>query len=133
MAKKLVSSEENRYIKRLIILVSNFIRNFKVNGYDENDFAVLNQKTDNVRTKLFLEISQACYLEYKKWLIENHAVDFEDMINESARVLNNVKEMKQKLDFKYLIVDEYQDISRQRFDLIKAFFGSDISEGYGGW
>ena len=29
--------------------------------------------------------------------------------------------MKQKLDFKYLIVDEYQDISRQRFDLVKAF------------
>ena len=58
----------------------------------------MTQKTDNVRTKLFLEISQACYLEYKKWLIENHAVDFEDMINESARVLNNVKEMKQKLD-----------------------------------
>ena len=44
VAKKLVSSEENRYIKRLIILVSNFIRNFKVNGYDEDDFAVLNQK-----------------------------------------------------------------------------------------
>lgn len=53
--------------------------------------------------------------------MENRAVDFEDMINESARVLNNVKEMRQKLDFKYLIVDEYQDISRQRFDLVKAF------------
>lgn len=121
VARKLVSSEENRYIKRLIILVTNFIRNFKVNGYDEDDFAMLDRKTDNVRTKLFLEISHACYLEYKKWLIENHAVDFEDMINESARVLNSVKEMKQKLIFKYLIVDEYQDISRQRFDLVKAF------------
>ena len=43
------------------------------------------------------------------------------MINESARVLNEVKEMKEKLDFKYLIVDEYQDISRQRFDLVKSF------------
>ena len=31
-----------------------------------------------------------------------------------------VKEMKQKLNFKYIIVDEYQDISRQRFDLTKA-------------
>ena len=28
--------------------------------------------------------------------------------------------MKQKLHFKYIIVDEYQDISRQRFDLTKA-------------
>lgn len=60
-------------------------------------------------------------MEYKKFLVENHAVDFEDMINESVRVLTEVKDMKQKLDFKYLIVDEYQDISRQRFDLVQAF------------
>lgn len=121
IVKKLVVSEENKYINRLVFLVINFIRNFKVNGYDERDFDRLSLKTGNVRTKLFLDIAHACFLEYKKFLVENHAVDFEDMINESARVLNEVKDMKQKLDFKYLIVDEYQDISRQRFDLVKAF------------
>lgn len=119
--KKLITLEENKYINRLVFLVINFIRNFKVNGYDETEFDELARKTSNVRTKLFLDICHACFLEYKKYLIENHAVDFEDMINESARVLNEVKEMKEKLDFKYLIVDEYQDISRQRFDLVKAF------------
>ena len=51
-------------------------------------------------------------LEYQRYLKENDAVDFEDMINESARVLRQVKEMRQKLHFKYIIVDEYQDISR---------------------
>lgn len=59
-------------------------------------------------------------MEYERWLNENKAVDFEDMINESARILNEVKDMNQKLDFKYVIVDEYQDISKQRFDLTKA-------------
>ena len=121
IVKKLIASEENKYINRLVFLVINFIRNFKVNGYDERDFDRLSLTTSNVRTKLFLDIAHACFLEYKKFLVENHAVDFEDMINESARVLEEVKEMKQKLDFKYLIVDEYQDISRQRFDLVKAF------------
>lgn len=121
IVKKLVASEENKYINRLVFLVTNFIRNFKVNGYDERDFSKLFLKTSNVRTKLFLDIAHACFLEYKKFLVENHAVDFEDMINESVRVLEEVKEMKQKLDFKYLIVDEYQDISRQRFDLVKSF------------
>lgn len=121
IVKKLIVLEENKYINRLVFLVINFIRNFKVNGYDETDFDELARKTTNVRTRLFLDICHACYLEYKRYLIENHAVDFEDMINESARVLNEVKEMKEKLDFKYLIVDEYQDISRQRFDLVKAF------------
>ena len=121
IVKKLVASEENKYINRLIFLVINFIRNFKVNGYDERDFGRLSLGTSNVRTRLFLDIAHACFLEYKRFLVENHAVDFEDMINESARVLNEVKDMKQKLDFKYLIVDEYQDISRQRFDLVKSF------------
>lgn len=121
IVKKLIALEENKYINRLVFLVINFIRNFKVNGYDETAFDELARKTTNVRTRLFLDICHACYLEYKRYLIENHAVDFEDMINESARVLNEVKEMKEKLDFRYLIVDEYQDISRQRFDLVKAF------------
>ena len=121
IVKKLVASEENKYINRLVFLVINFIRNFKVNGYDERDFDRLSLGISNVRTKLFLDIAHACFLEYKKFLVENHAVDFEDMINESARVLNEVKDMKQKLDFKYLVVDEYQDISRQRFDLVKTF------------
>ncbi len=67
-----------------------------------------------------MNICNDCYLEYEKWLKENKAVDFEDMINELARLLKEVKEMKQKLDFKYIIVDEYQDISKQRFDLTKA-------------
>lgn len=121
IVRKLVDSEENKYIRRLVFLVTNFIRNFKTNGYDERDFARLALTTENVRTKLFLDITHACFLEYKKFLVENHAVDFEDMINESVRVLTEVKDMKQKLDFKYLIVDEYQDISRQRFDLVQAF------------
>lgn len=124
--KKLIASEENKYIKRLIVLVTTFIKNFKVNGYEEKEFDELRLKINNVRTKLFLNIAHACYLEYKKYLIENHAVDFEDMINESVRVLKEVKDMKQKLDFKYLIVDEYQDISRQRFDLVKSF--SEVTE-----
>lgn len=119
--RKLIAAEENKYIRRLVVLVINFIRNFKVNGYEEQEFDELARKTSNVRTKLFLDICHGCYLEYKKYLIENRAVDFEDMINESARVLNEVKEMKEKLDFRYLIVDEYQDISRQRFDLVRSF------------
>lgn len=122
----LVAREENRYIRKLINLICRFISNFKVNGYTSEDFNRMYHSTQNVRTRLFLDICNDCYLEYEKYLKENNAVDFEDMINESARILLEVKEMKQKLDFKYVIVDEYQDISRQRFDLTKAL--SDITE-----
>lgn len=116
----LVAGEENRYTRKLVNLICRFISNFKVNGYNADDFNRMYHSTQNVRSRLFLDICHDCYLEYDRWLKENNAVDFEDMINESARLLREVKEMKKKLDFKYVIVDEYQDISRQRFDLTKA-------------
>lgn len=116
----LVAGEENRYIRKLLNLICRFISNFKVNGYSAEEFERMYHSTKNVRSRLFLEICHECYLEYNRWLKENHVVDFEDMINESSRILREVKEMKQKLDFKYVIVDEYQDISRQRFDLTKT-------------
>ncbi len=115
----LVAGEENRYIRKLINLICRFISNFKVNAYQADDFSRMYHSTQNVRSRLFLSICNDCYLEYERWLKENKAVDFEDMINESTRLLREVKEMKKKLDFKYIIVDEYQDISRQRFDLTK--------------
>ena len=118
--EKLVVSEENRYIRKLVALICRFISNFKTNGYTADDFNRMYHSTQNVRTRLFLNICNDCYLEYQRFLKENQAVDFQDMINESARILRDVKEMKQKLDFKYIIVDEYQDISRQRFDLVSA-------------
>ena len=118
--EKLVRSEENRYIRKLVSLIQRFITNFKTNGFTADDFNRMYHSTQNERTRLFLNICNDCYLEYERYLKENDAVDFQDMINESARVLREVEEMKQKLDFKYVIVDEYQDISRQRFDLVTA-------------
>lgn len=118
--KTLVEGEENRYVRKLINLICRFISNFKVNGYTAEDFNRMYHSTQNVRTRLFLDICNDCFLEYEKYLKENNAVDFQDMINESARILRETKEMEKKLDFKYVIVDEYQDISRQRFDLTKA-------------
>lgn len=115
----LVAGEENRYVRKFISLICRFISNFKVNGYTAEEFNRMYHSTQNVRTRLFLDVCHDCYLEYDRWLKENNAVDFEDMINESVRILREVKDMNKKLDFKYIIVDEYQDISRQRFDLTK--------------
>ena len=117
---KIVSTEENKYILKLVKLVCTFIQNFKTNGFTTERFYEWESKSTNERTKLFLDVCQQCYLEYTKRLKQQHAVDFEDMINESARILREQKKSGVKLDFKYIIVDEYQDISRQRFDLTKA-------------
>ena len=117
--EKIVSTEENKYISRLVKLVCTFISNFKTNGYTPDYFSRFAYKSKNERTKLFLTICEQCYYEYSKCLKERNAIDFEDMINESARIIRDEQLKGEKLKFKYIIVDEYQDISRQRFNLTK--------------
>lgn len=157
---KLVSREEARSVSRLVLLLSRFISGFKTDGYTLEQFDILYEKQDNVRARLFLDIARACYLEYERVLQEKEALDFEDMINDSAAILRREAEENQASktysaenqavkihsaetvsentdsglttfkkdaskksaapDFKYIIVDEYQDISRQRFDLVRA-------------
>ncbi len=124
--EKLQLSEENKYIAPLTKLITTFISNYKVNGYDEKHFAIMENQTKSVRTRLFLEISEGAYLFYEERLHMGNQVDFSDMINESARLLNEKKELGEKLSFKYIIVDEYQDISKQRFDLTKVL--SDVCD-----
>lgn len=118
--QKIVSTEENKYIFKLVRLICTFIQNFKTNGFDTDKFRQLHRMTDNVRTKLFLDVCHMCYLEYSKKLKERGAVDFEDMINDSAKILQEQQDLGEKLNFKYIIIDEYQDISRHRFDLARA-------------
>lgn len=117
---KLAISEENKYISKLVVLLCRFINNFKTNGLTEDDFLAFLRRNQNVRTKLFLEIARKCYLQYQKRLKEENAVDFQDMINVSARLLKDYNNLGGILDYKYIIVDEYQDISKQRFDLTES-------------
>ena len=128
---KLVFQEEARSVSRLVMLLSRFISAFKTDGYTLEQFDIFYQNHSDVRTRLFLDIARACYLEYERVLQEKDALDFEDMINDSAAILRRIIEEnlsgrtdgpKKTLtpDFRYIIVDEYQDISRQRFDLVRA-------------
>ena len=81
------------------------------------------QKPQNVYRFLLLVVGEALlflFLFLAGYLMDSHLVDFEDMINESARILREMHAKGERLDFRYIIVDEYQDISRQRFDLTTA-------------
>lgn len=117
--KRLIDTEESKYITRLTFLICTFISNFKTQGYGLDKFAEFKTANKNVRTKLFLDICKVCFYEYQKVLEEQHCIDFQDMINESAKLIHQKRIDREQLDYKYIIVDEYQDISRQRYNLIK--------------
>lgn len=118
--KKISDQDGSRYVRKLINLVDRFIGNFKTNGYTVQQFDEWQLSANNVRTKLFLRICKECYLEYERYLNKHNAIDFSDMINKSAILLKESEAVRSQIKFKYIIVDEYQDISRQRFNLVEA-------------
>lgn len=116
---QVISTEQNKYIGKLIKLVTSFIEAFKTNGYNAGHFKMLKRKTNNERDKLFLDIVEGTYNYYQNDLKINYAIDFSDMINDSVEIIKNMQENNEKIPYKYIIVDEYQDISHQRYNLTK--------------
>ena len=114
---KLFDSKENEYFVKFISLAQNFISNMKLNNYNKDDIDYLINNVEDKRTKLFLKCIKPIYFKYNAYLNNHNMIDFDDMIIKSIKIINT-KDIDFK--YKYIIVDEYQDISLERFELIKA-------------
>lgn len=75
------------------------------------------------RQRLFLDFILPIIEKYNETLSEGDEIDFNDMINHAADLIAE-NGLDQKYD--YIIIDEYQDISVARFELIKQI--RDLSE-----
>lgn len=117
--KKIVDTGKDKYIFKLIQFMINFIEQYKTTGYDEKGFELLRKKTDNPRTLLFLDIAEEVYHHYQATLKQRNQIDFADMINDAHFYLQEIESQRINLPYKYIIIDEFQDIARQRFNLTK--------------
>lgn len=117
--KKIVETGKDKYIIKLILFMMNFIEQYKTAGYDEAGFKILRKKTDNPRTLLFLDIAEEVYHHYQSVLKQNNQIDFADMINDAHFYLQEIEHQHIEMPYKYIIIDEFQDIARQRFNLTK--------------
>lgn len=117
--KKLVETGKDKYIYKFIYFILEFINQYKTTGFDSGGFDVLRSKTDNVRNLLFLNIAQEVYNYYQEALKSKNQIDFADMINDAYLLLCEIEKTGVKLPYKYIVIDEFQDIARQRFNLTK--------------
>jgi DNA helicase-4 len=117
--KKIVETGKDKYIYKLVWFMINFIDQFKASGYDAKGFDVLRKRTDNVRNQLFLDIAEQVYEHYQRTLKERNQIDFADMINDANELLTEMEIQGNRLSYKYIVIDEFQDIARQRFNLTK--------------
>ena len=116
--ERLKDTSEDKYINNFVNrIVIPFISYFKRSNYKLEEFMKI--KTDNDLLNKQIRVISDIYLNYESKLREKNLIDFEDMINISYKVMPYIKEKNLGVDYKYIIIDEYQDVSMQRFNLTK--------------
>ena len=91
------------------------IANAKMLGYDPERYA-LEYKDD-----ADIEAVEKVYARYQKHLKENNALDFDDLLNETRKLLYSNDEAREYLAsrFRYILVDEFQDTNEVQYQIIK--------------
>ena len=115
-------------VSALDTLINTFLNLFKSNNFKISRIKLEINKIDDkkIRTRYlsFISIFEPILNNYNSYLKANNLIDFSDMINEAS---NYIIENKFKNKFKYIIIDEFQDTSIGRFNLIKALLNNNNS------
>ena len=64
--------------------------------------------------------------EYRKELRKSNALDFDDLLLETVRLLKSSSEVRERYQrrYRYMLIDEYQDTNRPQYELIKLLAGA---------
>src|SRR5690606_16388179 len=98
-----------------------FITLLKSNNYSISEIIQKNNKQNlsflKERNELFIEIIKPIFQLYENFLKRENELDFNDLINKATNYINQgmLKDV-----YKYIIIDEFQDISIGRYNLLKA-------------
>ena len=107
--KRLLKSNLKMAIKKDI---HTFLMLYKANNYTDEYFIELIKKG---KYRHFLMISYALFLLYENEKKAQNKIDFDDLIKEA---IQSLKKEDHHLPYKYILIDEFQDTSQLRFDLI---------------
>ncbi len=77
-------------------------------------------KKNHVQSFIDEKVAQV-FEEYQKRLVENNAMDFEDLLLKPIELFNSNSKILQKYkkQFKYILVDEFQDTNKAQYELLK--------------
>ena len=95
-------------------LVYTFLNLMKSNNKIPSDFKEI--KNDK-RLAVFLEVFKPLYHKYQARLAADGSIDYNDMINEATKHINRGDFRR---PYKYILVDEFQDMSLGRYELVKS-------------
>lgn len=110
--------------KEISNLIWSFIKLAKSNLLYPADIKKRFSSKDYTRKQiLFAKLALVVYETYQNELKRKNCIDFNDMLNNAVEIAMQHKlEYLEKYD--YILIDEFQDISNQRLELVKCFVNS---------
>ena len=99
--------------------IVNFITNAKTYGISpERIHEKLRDGKWSKKQVAFGNLAVKIFADYRDYLVETKKIDFEDMINEAVTELEKDRNLCSGV-YDHILIDEYQDISAQRYRLIR--------------
>lgn len=116
-------------------LVLTFLSLYKSNNLTlekitQKQQSIFTTKYKKLKSEVFIKIFILVIERYKKFLNENNAIDFHDMINNATELIQSESV---KTPYKYIIIDEFQDIWLGRYRLIKAILEKNDAQLFCVW
>lgn len=108
------------YFEQFVNFIETFINLYKTNNYNFND--ILLKRYKKTERKILLIIFKI-YYNYELEKQSTKTFDFDDLIVYASKYVNS-----SKLNYKYIIVDEFQDTSFIRLQLVKQIFNNTQSK-----
>ena len=106
-------------------LLATFLNHVKSGRLSSDELASrARQMGDRRRSESFLDVFEQVRACYQKLLSDQEALDFHDLINLAGA---HIHEGRWNPKYRYVLVDEFQDISAGRMALLQALQGQDVA------
>lgn len=113
----IINKNNSGLLNEICNVFSTIISLIKSNDYSIESVDRLPEVNNSSINKLTIELISPIYNDYQTGLEKNEMIDFNDMINMATKAILNNKFLH---NYKYVIVDEYQDMSMSRFKLLES-------------
>lgn len=112
-----INKNNNGLLNEICRVFETIINLIKSNNYTIDYLYLISRTQESAINIITLDLIKPIYEAYQKELVDKNSIDFNDMINMATTY---IEQNKYEHSYKYVIVDEYQDISNSRYRLLKA-------------
>jgi DNA helicase IV len=123
--------EFNNYhedIKDFIRMVMRITDMIKVESLDVSEIQQKAEQDQHERVRDFYKLGLPIVKKYKEYCINKSYLDFNDMISRTISLFKNHDDILEKFKskYKYILVDEFQDVNNLQVELIKMLLTDDM-------